>query len=1145
MLRPPPHPLLASLFEGVWAAPWMLLWLPAVGLPFLISRWMAGPPTVVRWGPIDILARARRRIGANASGSPLSLLLIRSASVALTVVAAAQPLFPRPTMDRTAADPTRAATGDPTTAGRIILVAPSTGGMSKADGGPTSEPAAKSAFELAIDAIRASRPDAASLQVERLGPDDLAAAVESDMPTGSAAGMLIIAADGGLTAEGMRAATRVVDGGGSLLLLLGPRSVVAATVDRLSTWLGSVAGIEVAGRMDGEGARIEVDAALGEIGESLAATVPFVPLSGPTLTGFAELVIDRRPTDQPPEMGPTRVLARTLPGARPLVLERRRASGRIAAVALPCTLGNPASDWSDLAAWPVFVPIVDGLLERMLDGGTATANRMPRQVRHLEHRRSGPLDPAPLLLAVALGLALAEPAVSWWLANGQSANSWSASLWPSSLWHWLARWGGIAALATLLATVGSGDAALPVSLAPIPIRFLIDVSPSMATRDVIHRAAAVTGTASPIGRLRGLVDALAAHPPLTQGSSRPSLAVSYATIARDLVPLDLPGPDRLESLGPLPPEVDASRLGDAVEAAIVTGNPPPAVIVVASDGLITSGASWNHAAELALAAGVPLVAIPVGGEGDAGDDTLIPEDELRITAVDLPPLAFLGERLVVPVVASGRIRAADGMPVELTDRNGNAVAKGRLRRPPGAAAGDEPGAVASVAWTPAEIGPRSLVAQNYPSGAVHAVFAGTTQVIENPIRVLLIDGRPRFEFRFLEQLLSADRRFRIDSRLVGSARAGASDAGIGRFSAGLPDTVEGWNAYDLVVIGDLRGPDLPAGVASSLLAAARDEGIGLAWLPGRRWATGTASSDPFDDLVPGRAAARSMVPQRRRLEPLPAGRQSGWIPSGVAAAEGSRAMQVFDTVSLTALRPTARWLAVAVADDGDRQPAVLLDTIGRAQMLCLLCETWRADQSLFGGHGDFWRNALLRLAAGHALANLQPAAIEFRPARPTVGTALAVEIRTLRSSTDLRGWRLRHLRPDGSIADQALDAGRLRLDPVQPGWQSLVLLPPADGRPNGPPPIARDLFVPAAQSERPGRAADTRGMEAAAVASGGAVVRLDEMQSLGPTLTRLARVDRTGDDAAGRRSLLTGLLVAAAVAGCSVDWALRSRRGLP
>jgi hypothetical protein len=70
-------------------------------------------------------------------------------------------------------------------------------------------------------------------------------------------------------------------------------------------------------------------------------------------------------------------------------------------------------------------------------------------------------------------------------------------------------------------------------------------------------------------------------------------------------------------------------------------------------------------------------------------------------------------------------------------------------------------------------------------------------------------------------------------------------------------------------------------------------------------------------------------------------------------------------------------------------------------------------------------------------------------------------------------------------------------------------------------------------------------MEAAAVASGGAVVRLDEMQSLGPTLTRLARVDRTGDDAAGRRSLLTGLLVAAAVAGCSVDWALRSRRGLP
>ena len=254
---------------------------------------------------------------------------------------------------------------------------------------------------------------------------------------------------------------------------------------------------------------------------------------------------------------------------------------------------------------------------------------------------------------------------------------------------------------------------------------------------------------------------------------------------------------------------------------------------------------------------------------------------------------------------------------------------------------------------------------------------------------------------------------------------------------------------------------------------------------------------------------------------------------------------MFDSIAVTALRPTARWLAVAVADDGDRQPAVILDDVGRAPLLGLLCETWRTKAGTTGGHGDFWRNALLRLAVGHVLARQQPASIAIQPPRPAPGTVIRVDVQQLRPETNLSGWRLQHLRPDGSRSEKTLDARSLRLDPVQPGWHSLAVLPPDDGRSDEPQPICRDFFVPPATLERPGLTADTLGMEAAAIASGGAVVRLDAISSLAQTLARLARVDQSAIDPAGRRTWLIGLLVAAIVAGCSIDWALRARRGLP
>ena len=132
-----------------------------------------------------------------------------------------------------------------------------------------------------------------------------------------------------------------------------------------------------------------------------------------------------------------------------------------------------------------------------------------------------------------------------------------------------------------------------------------------------------------------------------------------------------------------------------------------------------------------------------------------------------------------------------------------------------------------ILWKPLVLGPQTMLlaaGRTDPGYRQASAVSVATTVIVDPVRILLVDTAPRFEFRFLAHLLAGDSRFQLETCLleaIGDARM--------RPTTALPATATEWNQFDVVALGDV-----PLSGMDALPAAVADDGIGVAWMPGRR-----------------------------------------------------------------------------------------------------------------------------------------------------------------------------------------------------------------------------------------------------------------------------------------------------------------------
>ncbi len=138
------------------------------------------------------------------------------------------------------------------------------------------------------------------------------------------------------------------------------------------------------------------------------------------------------------------------------------------------------------------------------------------------------------------------------------------------------------------------------------------------------------------------------------------------------------------------------------------------------------------------------------------------------------------------------------------------------------------------------------VGEDLISGNDAVEFA--VELVDRPLRVLYVDGYPRWEQRYLKALIMRERSVRSSSLLIAASRRFEQEGDVEIDS--VPESVEGWAEFDVVVIGDLRPDLLGERALEGLREHVADRGAGLIWLGGAGATPWAWRGSALEDLLP-------------------------------------------------------------------------------------------------------------------------------------------------------------------------------------------------------------------------------------------------------------------------------------------------------
>ena len=286
----------------------------------------------------------------------------------------------------------------------------------------------------------------------------------------------------------------------------------------------------------------------------------------------------------------------------------------------------------------------------------------------------------------------------------------------------------------------------------------------------------------------------------------------------------------------------------------------------------------------------------------------------------------------------------------------------------------------------------------------------TVEVQPLKIRVLYVEGRPRFEYRYLKnRLIRANQDINARCWLAEAGRDFVQEA-----SPGLPalrrvplSAEELLNDFDVVIIGDVDpqriSPDpLDAGRFINAVAEFVSKGGGLLMLAGERHNPNSFRGTLLEDLLPvflSREAARS-----EEFKPLPSDPK---LPHPVTRVASSPAdtMKFWNDVSplwwwqpVDGLKPGAQaWLINPDETDDNGQAGIVAASIfapeGRVGWLGT-DESWRwRDPSIEHYLSRFWRSILRHLANGRLQGDRGRARLDVDRSRIELGESVLIEAR--------------------------------------------------------------------------------------------------------------------------------------------------------
>ncbi|HEX6961653.1 MAG TPA: hypothetical protein VF175_07280, partial [Lacipirellula sp.] len=522
------------------------------------------------------------------------------------------------------------------------------------------------------------------------------------------------------------------------------------------------------------------------------------------------------------------------------------------------------------------------------------------------------------------------------------------------------------------------------------------------------------------------------------------------------------------------------------------------------------------------------------------EDVVFPGDRLQLEA-SVRSTGYAGQKAAVVLKRAGTEESLAETQVELP-------------------ADGEPTTV-RLALRPSEPGPMPLVVEAEGRAGEDDLANNrvelTLDVRDRPIRTLLVDSSPSFEFRALKSLLERDPA--IDLRVwLQDADADYADVDEASLRA-FPATEADWLEYDVVILGDVDPELLPRQTWDLLHKFVSMHGGGLVLIAGQRHTPrALADREAMQSLLPidvsGQSASPSSAPTTAgvRVTPTSAGLRDAMLQLGDTMEESLAIWRELPPLlwfyEPLRVKPGVQILATTASESGDAasQPVIMRHYVGAGEVLMHATDEtwrwrWRNDDRYFA---RYWGQAVRRLARGRAtrgVGTLSTNRTEYQPgdpvtirlrlgaARDQAGAAQTIEL--LGHSTPTREIRLRRRGAHARIFEATLH------DLPADRYTARV-----GGSNSGEPSLSTEFTISAPPSELSRLAVNTAGLQAAAKATGGKFYTTKTAARLPEELpaARPTAVERLPEEPLWNSH---GLLAVVCVA-LAAEWFLRRRSGL-
>jgi len=445
------------------------------------------------------------------------------------------------------------------------------------------------------------------------------------------------------------------------------------------------------------------------------------------------------------------------------------------------------------------------------------------------------------------------------------------------------------------------------------------------------------------------------------------------------------------------PAGDATHLGDAIEQALARAVARPiSGVVLVTDGRTTQQPGRSTLRRLQNNA-VQVFTVPLGSPDPLGD--------LALRRVEAPARAFVRDRVPVHVEIDRLGEAASqlGATISLVDETTGETLDTVTLEP-----GDDRSAITLTA-EPEMMGTTTwLVSIDTEQGDLVAENNWrriNIDLVDRPLRVLYIDGYPRWEYRFFKNLLIREESIDSSVMLLSADRDFAQEGN--QPITRLPRSPEEFAQFDVIAIGDVPASFFSPDQVALIRDQVAERGAGLLWIAGERWTPRTYAGTLLTDVLPMRGPlSLPTINEPVTMQPTPLAEQLsvlqlqaqgeiGWPAALADPRTGWSRLQWAQRIEPARLKPTAEVLAqTAQAISGSELPLVIQMRYGAGRVIYVATdEIWRWRY----GRGElfpeqFWIQ-IVRMLGRDTLGMMgEQAALSVKPRWAATGEPARIEV---------------------------------------------------------------------------------------------------------------------------------------------------------